>query len=128
MAGLPGNGAIVSVGPPLSFSGPSNGSAPIRSVGSKPVPLVVPKMLYPPDSTSPERSPSPLSPTMEFVEFSVPRLSIPPPPNVPGDALALTVAFLIVSVLPGSELEIPPPDPSLAEFPLIVLLISVAVP
>jgi len=64
---------------------------------------------------------------IEFPIVSVPRLSTPPLIFKVAE-FALTVELVSVSVLVGSELEIPPPNPWLAELPLTVELMTVIVP
>jgi hypothetical protein len=68
-----------------------------------------------------------LSATIVFPIVRVPRLSTPPL-MLKSAEFALTVELVSVSALVGSELEIPPPNPSLAELPLTVELMRVSVP
>lgn len=73
MAGLPSSRACVSVGPPLSSSGPSMGS-PLKLVGAL---MQVPSstMLYPASVTVPKfsQSVSALFATMLFLSVNVPK-------------------------------------------------------
>src|SRR5581483_961994 len=101
IAGLPGSGAWVGVGPPLSWSGPSWGSVLIRS-------------------------PAALKPHSFVLSRLCPwEVSVPAQFCTDGAVLFATIVFFTV-IAPSPALI--PPVPEVAVFPVIVLLSSVTAP
>src|SRR5438034_2781069 len=128
IAGLPGNKAIVCVGPPLFPSAASSAFTLVRLCVVAPVkvaPEVFPIRLKSCELNVPFKSgvlPPVLLATIVFLRFVVPPvLKMPPPAPA---VLALTVLFVNVSVL---LFKMPPPVLGV-ELPLTVLLVSVSVP
>src|SRR5436190_6374376 len=145
MAGLPHKSACVKVGPPLSCSGPSFSSAPVRlnwsSGPGKIRTFVLPIKLKPPETTvsdsSVNRSKLAVLPaTIVFFSSSDPWLLKTAQFEDPAAAL-LAVTVLWVNVVVPQVLNNPPlagvpapgvPAPGTAELPLTVLFSRVTVP